>query len=74
LVYQCQKCGKPIVRTYWSKVFSKADVGGTAFALAVRKIAVVLKPFLADKRTTLLNSLGAREAKDIKIANMGLTY
>lgn len=34
LVYRCGKCGRPIVRTYWSKVFSKADVEGTAFKVS----------------------------------------
>jgi deoxycytidylate deaminase len=33
LVYQCAKCNRPIVRTYWSKVFSKADVEATAFTV-----------------------------------------
>jgi hypothetical protein len=33
LVYQCARCDRPIVRTYWSKVFSKADVEATAFTV-----------------------------------------
>jgi hypothetical protein len=34
LVYKCEKCGRPIVRTYWSKVFSKADVEGMRFTVS----------------------------------------
>jgi hypothetical protein len=33
LVHQCEKCGSLIVHTRWSKVFSKADVGGHATLL-----------------------------------------
>lgn len=34
LVYQCEKCDRPIVRTYWSKVFSKSEVEDTAFTVS----------------------------------------
>jgi hypothetical protein len=34
LVYQREKCGRPTVRTYWSIVFSKADVEGAAFTVS----------------------------------------
>jgi hypothetical protein len=30
LVYQCRKCSRPIVHTYWSKVLTKTDVEATA--------------------------------------------
>ncbi len=31
LVFRCAHCGRPILHSYWSKVFSRADVEGTAF-------------------------------------------
>jgi hypothetical protein len=34
LVYQCEKCGRPIIHTHCSNVFSKADVKGTAFIVS----------------------------------------
>jgi hypothetical protein len=33
LVFRCTDCGRPILHSYWSKVFSRADVEGTAFVV-----------------------------------------
>jgi len=34
LVFQCDKCGRPMVHTYWTKVCSRADIEGTAFTVS----------------------------------------
>ena len=71
LVFQCDKCGRPSVHTYWSKVHSKSDIEATAFTVSCPENCSAPEILPGRELATLLKFLGGLKSKRLSNCQYG---